>query len=114
MFSIVFQAISQGFFPRFHITHTSNTVSKALLGLSVTDPPCRDIAPCMAAAATASPARDRHHCFLEQHAATFRKLLQVFGQVYIPVVNYVVMALTLVVVGTFQSSEHMGQAYGEL
>ena len=41
-------------------------------------------------------------------------LLQVFGQVYIPVVNYVVMALTLVVVGTFQSSEHMGQAYGEL
>lgn len=39
--------------------------------------------------------------------------LQVFGQVYIPVVNYVLMALTMIVVGTFQTSARLGEAYGE-
>ncbi|KAA6426043.1 MAG: potassium transporter [Trebouxia sp. A1-2] len=36
----------------------------------------------------------------------------VFGQVYIPVVNYVLMALTMIVVGTFQTSARLGNAYG--
>lgn len=35
-----------------------------------------------------------------------------FGQVYIPVVNYVLMALTMIVVGTFQTSARLGNAYG--
>ena len=39
--------------------------------------------------------------------------LQVFGQVYIPVVNYVLMGLTMIVVGTFQTSARLGEAYGE-
>jgi len=38
--------------------------------------------------------------------------MQVFGQVYIPVVNYVLMALTMIVVGTFQTSARLGNAYG--
>lgn len=37
-----------------------------------------------------------------------------FGQVYIPVVNYVLMGLTMIVVGTFQTSARLGEAYGEL
>ncbi|GAQ92301.1 Potassium transporter family protein [Klebsormidium nitens] len=60
-FQIVYQAIAQGFFPRFHVVHTS------------------------------------------------RKIL---GQVYIPLVNYMLMTLTLVVVGIFQKSAKLGQAYG--
>ncbi|DBA95327.1 hypothetical protein WJX82_010494 [Trebouxia sp. C0006] len=36
----------------------------------------------------------------------------VFGQVHIPVVNYVLMALTMIVVGTFQTSARLGNAYG--
>lgn len=39
-------------------------------------------------------------------------LAQVFGQVYIPVVNYVLMALTMIVVGIFQTSDRLGNAYG--
>lgn len=31
---------------------------------------------------------------------------------YIPVVNYVLMALTMIVVGTFQTSARLGNAYG--
>ena len=38
--------------------------------------------------------------------------VQVFGQVYIPVVNTVLMALTMIVVGTFQTSARLGNAYG--
>lgn len=52
----------QGFFPRFHVIHTS------------------------------------------------RKIL---GQVYIPIVNYMLMTLTLIVVGIFEKSSKLGQAYGE-
>lgn len=52
----------QGFFPRFHVVHTS------------------------------------------------RKIL---GQVYIPLVNYTLMTLTLIVVGTFEKSSKLGQAYGK-
>lgn len=61
--SIVFQAIAQGFFPRFHVYHTSD---------------------------------------------------HVFGQVYIPFINYMLMVLTLIVVGTFKTSASLGQAYGEI
>ncbi|KAK9823651.1 hypothetical protein WJX72_004427 [[Myrmecia] bisecta] len=61
VFSIVFQAIAQGFFPRFHVVHTSRTI---------------------------------------------------YGQVYIPFINYLLMLLTLIVVGTFRTSEHIGRAYG--
>ncbi|KAK9804738.1 hypothetical protein WJX72_002866 [[Myrmecia] bisecta] len=61
VFSIVFQAIGQGFFPRFHVVHTSK---------------------------------------------------KIFGQVYIPFINYLLMLLTLIVVGTFRTSEHIGRAYG--
>lgn len=40
--------------------------------------------------------------------------VQVFGQVYIPVVNHVLMGLTMIVVGTFQTSARLGEAYGML
>lgn len=39
--------------------------------------------------------------------------LQVYGQVYVPVINYLLMTLTLIVVGTFKSSAKMGTAYGD-
>ena len=38
---------------------------------------------------------------------------QVYGQVYVPVINYLLMTLTLIVVGTFKTSAKMGTAYGE-
>lgn len=38
--------------------------------------------------------------------------VQVFGQVYIPVINYVLMGLTMLVVGIFQTSARLGNAYG--
>ena len=41
---------------------------------------------------------------------TSRKIL---GQVYIPLVNYTLMTLTLLVVGIFEKSSKLGQAYGE-
>ena len=43
---------------------------------------------------------------------TFSLPVQVFGQVYIPVVNYVLMGLTMIVVGIFQTSARLGNAYG--
>ncbi|EIE24503.1 potassium transporter [Coccomyxa subellipsoidea C-169] len=61
VFQIVSQAIVQGFFPRFHVYHTS-----------------------------------REHR----------------GQVYIPLINYLLMALCLIIVGTFQTSTNIGRAYG--
>lgn len=61
VFSIVSQAISQGFFPKFSVLHTS-----------------------------------RHHK----------------GQVYIPLINAVMCALTVSVVLTFQQSASLGSAYG--
>ena len=39
--------------------------------------------------------------------------VQVFGQVYVPVVNYVLMGLTMIVVGIFQTSARLGNAYGK-
>lgn len=39
-------------------------------------------------------------------------LAQVFGQVYIPVINHVLMGLTMIVVGVFQTSARLGNAYG--
>lgn len=51
---------------------------------------------------------------LQQAAHVTILLMQVFGQVYIPVVNYVLMALTMIVVGTFQTSARLGEAYGEM
>ena len=38
--------------------------------------------------------------------------MQVFGQVYIPVINHVLMGLTMIVVGIFQTSAKLGNAYG--
>lgn len=35
------------------------------------------------------------------------------GQVYIPLINYLLMTLCLVIVGTFQTSTNIGKAYGE-
>lgn len=35
------------------------------------------------------------------------------GQVYIPLINYLLMALCLIIVGTFQTSTNIGRAYGE-
>lgn len=40
--------------------------------------------------------------------------VQVFGQVYIPVINHVLMGLTMIVVGIFQTSARLGNAYGNL
>lgn len=34
------------------------------------------------------------------------------GQVYIPLINYLLMALCLIITGTFQSSANIGKAYG--
>ncbi len=39
--------------------------------------------------------------------------LQHRGQVYIPLINYLLMTLCLVIVGTFQTSANIGKAYGE-
>ncbi|CAK0787458.1 hypothetical protein CVIRNUC_010678 [Coccomyxa viridis] len=61
VFQIVKQAIVQGFFPRFHVYHTSR-----------------------------------------KHA----------GQVYIPFMNYLLMALCLIITGAFQTSDNIGRAYG--
>ena len=36
------------------------------------------------------------------------------GQLYIPVMNYVLMVLCIIVVATFQSSARLGRAYGAL
>ncbi|KAK9866820.1 hypothetical protein WJX84_006444 [Apatococcus fuscideae] len=61
VFQIVYQAITQGFFPRLQVLHTS-----------------------------------------EKH----------FGQVYVPIMNFVLFALCLIVVGAFKSSANIGKAYG--
>ena len=111
VFSIVFQAISQGFFPRFHVNHTSDHVSllatiylciHTLLQRSFID------------AAVAF-----QHMQIWAHTGNGCKSLlntcvpvQVFGQVYIPVVNYVLMGLKMIVVGVFQTSARLGNAYG--
>lgn len=34
------------------------------------------------------------------------------GQVYIPFMNYLLMALCLIITGTFQTSDNIGKAYG--
>ncbi|KAK9819477.1 hypothetical protein WJX81_000858 [Elliptochloris bilobata] len=61
VFQIAYQAIAQGFFPRFHVYHTS-----------------------------------RKHK----------------GQVYIPVMNYVLYALCITVICTFKTTDALGAAYG--
>ncbi|KAK9861228.1 hypothetical protein WJX84_010206, partial [Apatococcus fuscideae] len=61
VFQIVYQAITQGFFPRLQVLHTS-----------------------------------------EKH----------LGQVYVPIMNTLLMALCLIVVGAFKSSANIGKAYG--
>jgi K+ transporter len=40
-------------------------------------------------------------------------LLQHQGQVYIPFINYLLMTLCLIIVGTFQTSTNIGKAYGK-
>ena len=39
--------------------------------------------------------------------------LQHAGQVYIPFMNYLLMALCLIITGAFQTSDNIGKAYGE-
>ncbi len=39
-------------------------------------------------------------------------LLQHQGQVYIPLINYLLMTLCLIIVGTFKTSVNIGKAYG--
>ena len=34
------------------------------------------------------------------------------GQVYVPIMNFLLMALCLIVVGAFKSSANIGKAYG--
>ena len=41
-----------------------------------------------------------------------RVLLQHQGQVYIPLINYLLMTLCLIIVGTFKTSVNIGKAYG--
>ena len=36
------------------------------------------------------------------------------GQVYIPLMNYLLAVLCLIITGTFQTSDNIGKAYGEL
>ena len=36
------------------------------------------------------------------------------GQVYIPLINYLLMTLCLIITGTFQSSANIGKAYGRV
>lgn len=42
------------------------------------------------------------YCVLVQHA----------GQVYIPLMNYLLAVLCLIITGTFQTSDNIGKAYG--
>ena len=39
--------------------------------------------------------------------------LQHAGQVYIPFMNYLLMALCLIITGAFKTSDNIGKAYGE-
>ena len=41
-------------------------------------------------------------------------VLQHMGQVYIPLINYILMVLCVAVVASFQTSTKLGRAYGEL
>lgn len=36
------------------------------------------------------------------------------GQVYIPLMNYLLAALCLIITGTFQTSDNIGKAYGKI
>ena len=36
------------------------------------------------------------------------------GQVYIPIMNYLLAALCLIITGTFQTSDNIGKAYGKI
>ena len=38
--------------------------------------------------------------------------VQQAGQVYIPIMNYLLMALCLIIVGAFKTSTNIGKAYG--
>lgn len=40
-------------------------------------------------------------------------MMQHLGQVYVPIMNALLMALCLIVVGAFKSSANIGKAYGE-
>ena len=46
------------------------------------------------------------------HADMFVWPVQQAGQVYIPIMNYLLMALCLIIVGAFQTSTNIGKAYG--
>ena len=54
------------------------------------------------------------HYFTRKHAENvYFFLVQHRGQVYIPLINYLLMTLCLIIVGTFQTSTNIGRAYGE-
>ena len=97
-FQVVHQAIAQGYFPRFHVKHTSRAHAGCGHGL--------------VGSRRVERARAAARCPPQSHPFSTPWRPMFFSQIYIPVINWLLCALCLGVMGGFRSSEKIGAAFG--